>query len=126
MSHITRVKTLLKDLNLIKKVLSELGVDFVEGTQLRVLEAELPVEVVIRLPDSRHPIALVLNEDSSYSLSGQQNVMSSLACQELVAKLKQRYAYHIVKDRLAQQGFQLETETAGEEGRIHMTLRRTN
>jgi hypothetical protein len=39
-------------------------------------------------------------------------------------QLAQRYAYHAARAKLAQQGFNLVGEEVGEDGRIHLVLRR--
>lgn len=125
MSHITRVQTELKDIQFIKLALKDLEIDFEDDDFLDVPEVEGPIELVIRLPRSRHPIALVRNKDESYSLEGEQSVMRIAEEMQLMQKVSQRYAYHMIKDRLHQQGFHLEGETQGDENKIHLTLRRT-
>ena len=124
MSHISRVKTELKDLAFIMKALDDLGLKYEQGEDLEVPEVIGPIELVIHLPRSRHPIALVRNKDNSFSFEGEQSVMRMAADQELLQKINQRYAYHVIKDKLFQQGFHLETESQGAQDSIHLTLRR--
>lgn len=126
MSHITRVKTKLQNLDKIKLALKDLNIEFEEGENLEESELSGHIALFIKLPPSRHRIALSKCPDGSYSLSGEQAVMRMAEEQELLQKLNQRYAYHIVKDKLLEQGFHLESEKQGEESSIHLILRRTS
>lgn len=124
MSHISRVKTELRELEFIKKALKDLDIDFEEDDFEHIPEIEDPIELLIRLPKSRHPIALIRGKDGSYAFAGEQSVMKMAKGMELTEKINQRYAYHFVKDKLFQQGFHLESETQGDKDEIHLTLRR--
>ncbi len=124
MSHISRVKTELRELEFIMQALRDLEIDFVTEDFEHIPEIEDPIELLIRLPKSRHPIALVKGKDGSYSFEGEQSVIKMAKELDLTDKISQRYAYHFVKDRLLQQGFHLESESKGEEDEIHLTLRR--
>ena len=42
----------------------------------------------------------------------------------LLSQLTQRYAYHAARVQLAQQGFDLVSETRESDGRLHLVLRR--
>ena len=43
---------------------------------------------------------------------------------EWLGKLTQRYACHVARDKLKEQGFELVSEETAEGGRIHLVLRR--
>ncbi len=124
MSHITRVTTRLKDLRIIKLALKDLEIEFEEGAELSIPEVSGFVELLIRLPRNRHPIGLLRNQDGSFRLEGEQSAINLAEEMDLINKLSQRYAYHLIKEKLASQGFQLESETESQEKSIHLTLRR--
>lgn len=124
MSHITRIKTQLVELELVKLALLEIECEIEEGENLKVSEVTAPIMMKILFPGQKRAVALVRDKDGKCSLAGDATVMKNITADQHLAKLHQRYAYHTVKQALLKQGFQLEQELVSDKNEIHLTLRR--
>ena len=124
MSHLTRVKTKLVDLDMLKLALADLDCQYEEGQNLKVAEVTSPILMKILFPGASKHVALIRDKDGTCSLAGDATVMGNLNREGQIAQLSQRYAYHTVKSTLLKQGFLMDEETVGAKNEIRMTLRR--
>ena len=63
-------------------------------------------------------------EGDTYNLVADQFGIHDFRLEQLTARLQQRYAYHAVRAKLAEQGFALVEETVEQDRTIHLVLRR--
>ena len=132
MSHFTKVKTNISDAATLVKALGDIGFNDVElhatpqhlyGYQNDVRKQT--AEVIIRrryVGQASNDIGFARASDGTLTAiisefdRGYYNA-------DWVAKLSQRYAYHTVMNKLADQGFSIESERA-EHGQIKISLSR--
>ncbi|MBX9572281.1 MAG: DUF1257 domain-containing protein [Candidatus Obscuribacterales bacterium] len=126
MSHITKVKTKLVDLEMLHLALKDIDCQFEEGDDLKIPEVNGPVLMKLTFAGMKRHVALVADSDGSFSIVGDATLIGNLKRDQQIGRLMQRYAYHSVKSTLLKQGFQLDQESVGEQSEIRLTLRRTN
>ena len=132
MSHITEVKTQIKDLACLKKTLAELGYAYQEaqaGQRLRVrgwnnLEEE--AELVIRTKSS-YDIGVRLLTDGTYELIADWWGVESHAGftqQEFTRQLLPKYSYNKVVAETAAHGFEVVSEEPTGEQTLKVVVRK--
>lgn len=126
MSHITRVKTKIVDLEMLRQALKDVKCEFEEGDDLNVPEVNGKVLMKLTFAGTKRHVALVADKDGSFSIVGDATFIGMLQKEQHVGRLLQRYAYHSVKSTLLKQGFQLDEESVGSNSEIRLTLRRNN
>lgn len=133
MSHFTTVRTRIVDAGALVAALADLGFEHVEvhETAQRLhgfLGDARPqtAEVIIR----RKRIGWLSN-DIGFKRSTEGTFEAIISefdsrkySQEWLGRLLQRYAYHVAKDQLARQGFELVAEETQADRTIHITVRR--
>lgn len=125
MSHFTRIKTQMKDKELVLKTLSDLGFQYEAGEGLSVrgfTNQRMTVDIKIPLTLS-YDIGLRQTE-SGFELVADWFGVRGVNQQDLTQKLNQRYAYNATRARLEEQGFDLVEEEVEETGQIRLVLRR--
>jgi hypothetical protein len=132
-SHFTRLRTRITDAAALVRALADLGLKTVE-----VHETAQPLygykgdqraqtaEVIIRrkfVGRASNDIGFMRREDNSFDaiISGYDRRKYS---DDWLNHLTQRYAYHLARAKLTEQGFDLVSEETAEDGRIHLVLRR--
>jgi hypothetical protein len=124
-SHISVIKTRLKDERLILKALDDLGYAYdLGGGDVRGFGAHaVKVDILIRGKTILREIGL-RKSGENYDLVGDWWGNSKLTRKAFENALAQRYAYHAARDQMEAQGFDLVEETSDHDGRIHLVLRR--
>lgn len=123
MSHFTRVKTQIVELEYLKQALTDLDYEYtvghltVRGYQGRHVKADVVVKT------KGYPIGFKQKGDS-YELVADWWGVRGVKRKEFLPQLTQRYAYHAARDKLEAQGFVLASETVEKDGRVHLVLRR--
>jgi hypothetical protein len=125
MSHFSKIKTSLKDLNLLQKSLDDLGVAW-----------DASLHTVKGYKDQNHFANLVITQTNNYDIGFTWNGMEYQLVADLqfwqqpwsvelfLDKVTQRYAYNSIIKATQDQGFQTIEETAQENGSIRLTLQR--
>jgi hypothetical protein len=133
MSHFTTLKTKITDREALVKALADVGFREVEvhdsPKHLRGFMGEIRLtkaEVIIRrkhLGLGSNDLGFQRQKDGTFNaiISSFDRVRFS---QQWVQQVTQRYAYHVAKVKLAEQGFSLIEEDLREDGRVHLVLRR--
>jgi hypothetical protein len=121
MSHFTRVRTQLRNIETVKQALEDLGYTVAEGT-VRGYQGQL------------ENADLVVNTGSSYDLGfrkeGENVVMVAdfwglrINRDQFVKQLSQRYAYLTVMEQAQTQGWQSVTEEVQSDGSIRLVMQR--
>ncbi|NLD38200.1 MAG: DUF1257 domain-containing protein [Desulfatiglans sp.] len=125
MSHFTKIKTrLIKKEHLIM-ALQDLGYEVNEGkVQIRGYEGQ-ETEVDIMIPTKNRGYDLGFKkEGDAYELVADWYGIQDIKPESFLKHVQQKYAYHAVKERMEEQGFELVEEENEEDNTIHMTLRR--
>ena len=133
MSHFTRIKTRITDKAALVKALADVGYKLVEihdtpqhlygyGGDRRAQTAE----VIVRrkyVGKASNDIGFRRTDDGSFEaiISAYDRRKHS---QAWLDRLTQRYAYHVARAKLQEQGFDLVSEETARDGRIRLVLRR--
>ncbi|MCI0458267.1 MAG: DUF1257 domain-containing protein [Gemmataceae bacterium] len=133
MSHFTTLKTQITDIKALQAALADLGLAHVEvHATAQALYGYMgdarqqTAEVIVR----RKHLGWLSNDlGFKRTAAGTFDAIISdydraKYSQEWLGKLTQRYAYHVARAKLEEQGFDLVAEEKTADGRIHLTLRR--
>jgi hypothetical protein len=127
MSHFTQVKTKIREKAVLKKALTEMGFTIVEGeqgTQVRGYFGNTQTAEFKVLTSSHYDIGFVQDEQGSYSLVGDWELMprvSGIEQNQFLIDVKRAYAKQAIYETAAQQGYQVEVQES-EEGTIEMVV----
>lgn len=123
MSKFVKVRTELRDLEMIKRALDDLGLPYTTGSDYRhgwsgsTHQADLVVTA-----GTFHGFAFRRNTDGIYDILGDS--MGLGAQKEMLQRLNQRYAYHKVVHEVSQAGFSLAEEKTDRDQTIRLVVRR--
>lgn len=131
MSHFTTVETKIRNLQMLERVLEELGHNFtkaeagqtvkVKGYQGQTTDAVLVIhsskqyEIGVTVDAETGNVGFVSDWEFLEFATGYDQ-------QEFTSKVMQRYAYHTVKEEVAKRGYTLEEEEVDDSGHIHVTV----
>ena len=125
MSHFTKIKTKLYNLETLKKSLSDLNIDWtvktnsVRGYQNTVHTAELVIQ-----QDNKHDIGFKWNGTEYELVTDLMFWAQDNSVDKFLNRINQRYAYNSIIGVSEKEGFNFtETQTA-EDGSIRLVLRR--
>lgn len=134
MSHFTVLKTRIVDQEMLLKALADLGFTQVEthaeAQRLYGYQGDLrqeAAEVIIRrefIGKASNDIGFKRGPGGTFEAIISEYDRDQYS-QDWLDSLTQRYAYHVARARLAEQGFNLVAEETQGDGQIHLVLRRT-
>jgi len=125
MSHFTKVETKITELLFLKKAISNMDLEYEEG-KLKAkgwLWKKAKADIIIPTK-SGYDIGFQFN-GKSYDVIADWDSIGDIDQEAFVSELNQRYAYSVVSETLAQQGFILAEEKT-EGGKIKMTMRKAS
>jgi hypothetical protein len=127
MSHFTTLKTKMIERDPLEQALTDLGYRYETGSvKIRGYEGiQTDVEIKVPTASRGYDIGFRRNGDG-YELVADWWGISGIDQGELVRGLTRRYAYHVTRAKLAEQGFELADEQVESDGRIHLLLRRVS
>jgi hypothetical protein len=132
-SHFTRLKTRITDKGALIKALADVGYKLVEAHETpqhlfgyQGDQRAQTAEVIVRrkyVGRASNDLGFRRTEDGSFEaiISRYDRHKHS---QAWLDRLTQRYAYHVARAKLQEQGFDLVSEETVKDGRIHLVLRR--
>jgi hypothetical protein len=123
MSHFTKLRTKITDKVFLKKAISDMELEYQEG-KLKAkgwLWKREKADLIIPTK-SGYDIGFRFNGET-YDIVADWDSIKDVDQETFVNTLSQRYAYNVVKETLAQQGFLL-TEEQVKNGNINLTLSR--
>ena len=125
MSHFTRIKTKLVVKEHLIQALKDLGHRPREGrVSIRGWRGQKrPVEVMIPTKNEGYDIGFQ-KSDGVYELVADWYGIRDIRPETFIDAVQQRYAYHAVVRRMAEQGFEVVEEARQEDNTIHLTVRR--
>ena len=121
MSHLTKIKSKITDKVFLKKAISDMELEYQEG-KLKAkgwLWKKEKADIIIPTK-SGYDIGFRFNGDT-YDIVADWDSIKDVDQNTFMNTLNQRYAYNVVKDTLAQQGFLL-TNEENKAGDINLTL----
>lgn len=125
MSHFTRLKTRLGDRDILVRSLEDLGYTVRTGDLAArgFAGQRTSVEVLVSSGNAGYDLGF-RKRDGYYELIADWWGISNIQPAAFLARLAQRYAYHVTQMQLQQQGFSLVTEEAMPDGALRLVLRR--
>lgn len=125
MSHFTRVKTRMKNMEYIVEALRDLGFDCHTGS-LRVRDyTGRRARVQIKINTSARGYSIgIAKRGANYEVIADWWGIKDIDQDVFMTNLTRRYAYHAARAELEKQGFSLVGEDVAKDGKLHLTLRR--
>ncbi|MBN1430082.1 MAG: DUF1257 domain-containing protein [Anaerolineae bacterium] len=121
MSHFTRVQTQLKDIEMVKRALEDLGHTVTSGTVHGYQSQKSQADLVVRL-DDRYDVGF-RQEGGSVSMIADL-WGSKVNAQDFIKQVSQRYAYLTVVEQTAGQGWQVVAEETQADGSVRLVMQR--
>lgn len=125
MSHLTRMKTSMMVKEYIVAALKDMGYEYQEGA-LRVrdyLGRRARVAMRINTGTKGYDIGIAKRKEGFEVVADWWGI-KGIEQETFMRTLKRRYAYHATRGELEKRGFAVVNEEMGEEGKLHLTLRR--
>mmetsp|Transcript_5718 Transcript_5718/g.14556 ORF Transcript_5718/g.14556 Transcript_5718/m.14556 type:complete len:128 (+) Transcript_5718:142-525(+) len=127
MSHFTKIKTKLYNLETLKKSLSDLNIDWtvqtniIRGYQSSTHEAELVIK-----QKNQHDIGFKWNGKEYELVTDLMFWSQETSLDKFLNRISQRYAYNSIIDVSEKEGFNFTQTETNEDGSIRLVLRRFN
>ena len=127
MSHFTKIKTKLYNLETLKKSLSDLNIDWtvqvssIRGYQSRTHEAELVIKQA-----NNHDIGFKWNGTEYELVTDLMFWSQDISVDKFLNRINQRYAYNSIIGVSEKEGFNFTQTETSEDGSIRLVLRRFN
>ncbi len=131
MSHFTSVKTKMKNLSLLKRVLKELGYEYTEAeegqkVQVRGYQGQKTDAEIVIHASKTYDIGVKVDQDGSVSFVSDWwgvETTRGVSEEDFVNQLTQRYAYHTVIEACATKGYMVQEEEVNEEETIKIKVK---
>lgn len=125
MSHFSKIKTQLTDIEMVKKALEDLGFSYTHNPDLHILgyaNKQQQVDLSIRVGDG-YEVGLKKNPvTEAYDIVADWYGVK-MNPDYFINKLKQRYAYHKVLHEAEDRGLIVSENTQTKDGSLRLTLR---
>ncbi len=125
MSHFSKIKTTLKDLSLLQKSLSDIGVSWDESINtIKGYKAQECFANLVIKQNNNYDIGFTWNGTEYQLVADLQFWQQPWSVELFLDKITQRYAYNSILKATEIQGFQRIEEVTQENGSIKLTLQR--
>nr|WP_319376713.1 DUF1257 domain-containing protein [uncultured Methanoregula sp.] len=130
MSHYSRVRTTFHNREALIACLTELGYRVDTDTVIKGHHGEHPVEIAATRKNG-YGIGFVKGDNSSYDMvadwwgvagTDEQKILQELSRQS--ESIQREYARRMVLEQTAREGYELVSETSGEDGSVRIIVRR--
>lgn|SRR5574341_1757021 len=121
MSHFTRVRTQLRDIETVRRALADLGYDVTDGAVRGHGGQQTEADLVIKM-DNGYDIGFRLEEGTVSLVADFWGLR--IRREAFLQKVAQKYAYLTVLDQAGQQGWQTVTEEVQQDGSIRLVMQR--
>jgi hypothetical protein len=121
MSHFTRVRTQLRDMEMVKRALIDLGYKVTSGSVYGFGGQEARVDLVVRTA-GKYDIGFKMEGSNIEMIADFWGIPVDRA--EFLRRLTQRYAYLTVTEQARQQGWQTVLEETQPDGSIRLVMQR--
>jgi len=127
MSHFSKIKTALKDLNILKKSLSDLKISYNEKDQLiRGYKDQTIFANLVINQNNNYDVGFIWNGSEYQLVADLQFWQQPWSVDLFLDKVTQRYAYNSILEATSKEGFKTVLETTHENGVLSLTLQRWN
>jgi len=125
MSHFTNIKTELRNLISLKSALTDLGIEWKEGSApVRGYQGQTRTAQLVVEQDNNYDIGFCWNGEEYELVADFQYWQQPLSVDGFLQRITQRYAYHTVVNETTNQGFQIAQEEKNQDGSIRLVLQR--
>ena len=127
MSHFSKIQTSLKDLDLLKKSLSDLSIHWEpELNRVRGYKEQTTFANIVIKQANNYDIGFSWNGFEYQLVADIQFWQQPWSIELFLDRVSQRYAYNSIVESTSNQGFQTVNETVQEDGSIKLTLQKWN
>ena len=127
MSHFSKIQTSLKDLDLLKKSLSDLSIQWEpELNRVRGYKDQTTFANLVIRQDNNYDIGFSWNGFEYQLVADIQFWQQPWSIELFLDRESQKYAYNSIVESTSKQGFQTVNETVQEDGSIKLTLQKWN
>ena len=127
MSHFSKIQTSLKDLNLLKQALTDLGIKWDSESQtVRGYKEQTSFANLVIKQNNNYDIGFTWNGFEYQLVADLQFWQQPWSVESFLDKVSQRYAYNSIIQATAEQGFKTVEEINQKNGTIKLTLQRWN
>jgi hypothetical protein len=135
MSHITKIKSKITNLNLLKKCLADLKIQYTEITKENKIEIKswdkksVASDIKLEIKTgSSYNVGVILNEKTeTYEFVADWwgvESHSGIKTEDFINKISQKYAYNNVMDKIKDKGYQIVNEDVDDKQNIRIVLRK--
>ncbi|MEB3198761.1 MAG: DUF1257 domain-containing protein [Candidatus Sericytochromatia bacterium] len=127
MSHFTRIKTQLNDLEAVEAAVEGLGYPYARNAFVRGYAGNTTQAELVCSPGREYDIGFVQSSGAEISVVADWwgvGKDSGLKQDVFLKSLRQRYAHHLITKQFASQGFQLVQEHCATDQTVKLTFRR--
>ncbi|MDY6969220.1 MAG: DUF1257 domain-containing protein [Spirochaetota bacterium] len=133
MSHFTKIKTNISNLNILKQTLKDLNIVYNESDINNKLTIKgwnnENVEVLLELKTGcSYGVGVVLNEENNtYEFVADWwgvETGTEVTQEDYINKITQKYAYNTVMDKIRSKGYEIVSEDVDEETNVKIVLRK--
>lgn len=127
MSHFSKIQTTLKDLDLLKKSLTDLCIQWNPDTQIvRGYKEKTSFANLVIRQNNNYDIGFTWNGFEYQLVADLQFWQQPWSVESFLDKISQRYAYNSIIETTHKQGFEAVEEVSQSNGTIRLTLQRWN
>jgi hypothetical protein len=127
MSHFSKIQTSLKDLDLLKKSLNDLSIQWEpELNRVRGYKDQTTFANLVIRQDNNYDIGFSWNGFEYQLVADIQFWQQPWSIELFLDRVSQKYAYNSIVESTSKQGFQTVNETVQEDGSIKLTLQKWN
>ncbi len=127
MSHFSSIKTQIRDLNALKKALSDMQVDWKAGPHpVRGYKGDTRDAEVVIEQDNGYDVGFGWNGQEYELVADLQYWKQPLTVNRFLSQVTQKYAINTVLDTTADQGFQVSEQVNNQDGSVRLVVQRWN
>jgi hypothetical protein len=127
MSHFSKIQTSLKDLDLLKRSLNDLSIQWEpELNRVRGYRDQTTFANLVIKQSNNYDIGFSWNGFEYQLVADIQFWQQPWSIELFLDRVSQRYAYNSIVESTSNQGFQTVNETVQEDGSIKLTLQKWN
>ena len=127
MSHFSKIQTSLKDLDLLKRSLNDLSIQWEpELNRVRGYRDQTTFANLVIKQNNNYDIGFSWNCFEYQLVADIQFWQQPWSIELFLDRVSQRYAYNSILESTSNQGFQTVNETVQEDGSIKLTLQKWN
>ncbi|MCZ2201534.1 DUF1257 domain-containing protein [Cylindrospermopsis raciborskii] len=124
MSHFSQIKTQIRNLESLQDALSDLGIDWKSGSEVRGYRGQTHIAEVAIEQDNGYDIGFKWNGQEYELVADLQYWQQNLSVDGFLRQITQRYAYQTVMKETTKVGFQISQEQKNADGSISLVLQR--